>query len=500
MILVPLSAAAWAYGEAVHRTITAVALAPVVAAETAPPMAPEGPARIRAVLDAAARANPEISVPWAKRWPTVDSFDAFAEKELLLFSPDANVYGIDRVDVVAPEMLDVLAEAARQPDDDHRNRERLAHGPDRAPIPGVPADPAILNMGRLGALSSQAHAHYGLKQIEFSEDSEVLKSDPPRFAVASGYPNGTVITLAAEMAQEHIDLAMLAALDGQPTLSALYTGQAFHYLEDVCNPIHTVQVGLYDFFFDAFKARMKMSALSGGGYFGPLRSLASIGIDELSSHHTLSENLTQKRLLDEADPISVRLRKAMGAGDAELQADLDKISPDGEFAMAAVRAVIERSAPEGAPMYAATRGISVPKLRQEGVTFNDEKDDPDAFVEPRGSKNEAAWASFWDLQERSFRRAGAALRAVRTLEDRTIAAALTTPETTEALRKTVAERLIRRQLTMLDQADARLADYRANPPDSATRPERMPGMLAAEVGLVGLICGVSALLIRRRRR
>ena len=500
MMLLSLSAAAWAYGEAVHRTITAVALAPVVPTEAAPPLAPDGPARIRAALDADARANAELAPAWSKRWPTAENFDAYSEKELLLFSQEANVYGIDRVDVVAPEMLDVLAEAAREPDDDRRNRDRLAHGPDRSPIAGVPADPAILNMGRIGMLSSQAHAHYGLKQIEFSEDSEVLKSDPPRFAVASGYPKGKVITLAAEMAQEHIDLAMLAALDGQPTLAALYTGQAFHYLEDVCNPIHTVQVGLYDFFFDAFKARMKMSLLSGGGYFGPLRSLASIGIDELSSHHTLSENLTQKHLLIEADPVSARLRKAMTDGDAELQADFDKLTPDGEFAMAAVRAVIDRSAPDGAPMYAATRGISVPKLREEGVKFDDEKDDPDAFVVPRGSENDAAWTSFWDLQERSFRRAGAALRKVKTLEDKAISDATTTPEGTAALRVAVSERLARRQLKMLDEADARLADYRAHPPDSATKPERMPGMLAGEVGFVGLICGVSAWLMRRRRR
>ena len=56
-------------------------------------------------------------------------------------------------------------------------------------------------------------------------------------------------------AQEHLDLALLATLCAAPedaasahAMTYLYTGQAFHYLEDVSNQVHTVQVGLFDFF------------------------------------------------------------------------------------------------------------------------------------------------------------------------------------------------------------------------------------------------------------
>src|SRR5262249_47423292 len=126
-----------------------------------------------------------------------------------------------------------------------------------------------------------------------------------RFAVAAGYPKGPILTLAAEMAQAHLDLALLASLTAAPDSSAeglsltyLHTGQAFHYLQDVSNQIHTVQVGLYDFFVDAFKARLLLSARTCGGYCGELRSLASIGIDFLTNHHTLSEALVRKRVLD----------------------------------------------------------------------------------------------------------------------------------------------------------------------------------------------------------
>ena len=74
---------------------------------------------------------------------------------------------------------------------------------------------------------------------------------------------------------------------------------------------HTVQVGLFDFFQDAFFERLKMGLLSGGGYVAPMRSLSSIGIDILTSHHVLSEHLTQKRLLATVaggmDPDGLRL-------------------------------------------------------------------------------------------------------------------------------------------------------------------------------------------------
>ena len=62
------------------------------------------------------------------------------------------------------------------------------------------------------------------------------------------------------MAQIHLDLSLVAALTDMPSskeLSWQYAGQGFHYLEDIGNQIHTVQVGLFDFFFDAAMERLK---------------------------------------------------------------------------------------------------------------------------------------------------------------------------------------------------------------------------------------------------
>src|SRR5204862_4897084 len=111
--------------------------------------------------------------------------DAWAEKELLLFAPESNVFGIDRLPDKIGTPHDAIELGAREPDDDRRNLDRFAYDPARKRLKNerggdVAADPALLNMGKLGALSSQAHAHYGLADVEFSSDPEVLKKDPRR--------------------------------------------------------------------------------------------------------------------------------------------------------------------------------------------------------------------------------------------------------------------------------------------------------------------------------
>src|SRR5690349_8054558 len=170
------------------------------------------------------------------------------------------------------------------------------------------------------------------------------------------------------MAQADLDLALIAALADppNPTLAWLFTGQAFHYLEDVSNQIHTVQVGIYEFFVDATIARILLSLKTGGGYLGELRSMASIGIDVLTNHHVLSEKLTRKRLIDAREgrttPEGIRLLEAPTKDDPEFRAALDDAlrswrrepaqAPFGEIL---TRATIEASSREGGAVYAAMR-------------------------------------------------------------------------------------------------------------------------------------------------
>lgn len=501
-----------AYEVEVHELMTRVALSGAGLDAAPTPVDADLPAYLRADLDARARAAGNAD--WAKRYPEPAAFDAWAEKELLLLAPDKVVVGIDRVDLAGTSLLDVAARSSRTPDDDLRNVDRYAYGPDRKRLldadgEAVPADPAILNMGKLGSLSSQAHAHYGLADVELSEDSAVLQEDPRRFAVPAGFPEGPIVTLAPEMAQLHLDLALLAGTSGQPgaeTLMWMHTGQGFHYLQDVGNQIHTVQVGLYDFFVDAFTRRLGMSFRTGGGYLGELRSLASLGIDILTNHHTISENYTQKHVMaavsGDGKTEAERVLEALSEDDPAFAKALDealaKLGPNperGEFGRVITEALIEVSSHEGDDVYAATRAISHTKWRKPGVIYDNAKDDPDTAVVPETEKNAADYAKFWQLQETSFRRVGTAQRRWASLQQALLTSAQADPAALEEVRNTVSDRLISRQTAMLAEAEARRAAYVASPPEKTSKPQRAPGVLAAEIVLVGAAVGVPAAVV-----
>ena len=113
---------------------------------------------LRTTIDTYARGEATLREAWTKRYPTAAAFDVFAEKQLFQFAPSSKVFGIEAVDErIKPgaTLLELLAIGSAQPDDDWRNRERLAYDDKRQPLKdkfgqAVPADPSLLNMGRPG--------------------------------------------------------------------------------------------------------------------------------------------------------------------------------------------------------------------------------------------------------------------------------------------------------------------------------------------------------------
>src|SRR5229473_3215603 len=82
------------------------------------------------------------------------------------------------------------------------------------------------------------------------------------------------------------DHGIVRAPDGSPVpydpatldwLAACFAGAAFHHLEDVGNQIHTVQVGIYEFFRDAWMQSKLRDLRTLGGLLGERRSLRQIG-------------------------------------------------------------------------------------------------------------------------------------------------------------------------------------------------------------------------------
>lgn len=422
--------------------------------------------------------DPELKRRFLARWPRRETFDAWSMKRLFALNPEKRVAGFDdEVTLPAAESArDAYAAASRLPDDDERNRDRFAHDDirgrmyDRWGRP-LPEDPATLEMGALTGLSSQAHAHYGLPHLAFSDEPAVLERDPRRFAIPP-----TVHTFGADFADSYTMLALLAAhVPGGERLALTFAGAAAHHIEDVANQIHTVQVGIYAFFVDAKIESIKEELASVGGLLRPRPSFVSIGIDIISNHHVLAEALYAKHLLNPRDPISTRTLAPLAAPAAPAAA----CNPG--FGRALAEKLIDQSSYEGPKVYEAIRAAAQRRWSRVGQHFGD-GDDPDGALKPT-----AELTSFFDLEVTGARRALAALgdwwasyAACATLGDDAVAA--------------LAETLVRARLAALDAAEARARVYTPKPPDANQRNWWIP------TGYVLVLLFVVVLLAGRARR
>jgi len=364
LLVLLLATPALAYNEAVHVFLTQRAF-PQSGEMQPPTQADLDELRLRFWKRAAA-GSPEF----ARRWPSFEKFDSYEFKQFLMLDPAARVHGFD----LTPEPSFTLALASRWPDDDERNRHRyfrdarsreVVKAPDGSPMP---YDPATLDFGSLTGTTSQGHAHYALVHEPLSDDPEVLKREPWRFAVPP-----TAHAYGEEFVRIYSDLA---ALSPTPALRAVFEGAAFHHIEDMCNQIHTVQVGIYEFFQAAFIQSKLHDLKTLGGLFGRRYSLKDVGLRLIANHHLLSEDLFAKHIRydggEEAGPI------------------------------------LEKSSREAPEIYRLAWEYSAKTLHDgiDGHEYQSNKDDPDAYVD--WSRKEAI-ERFYQLQERGLRRAVFAL-------------------------------------------------------------------------------------------
>jgi hypothetical protein len=366
LLLLLVASPAFAYNEAVHAFITCKA---VDCAPLAQPPTQADLDELRRRFWQRASAQPEF----ARRWPTFASFDSFEFKQFLMLDPAAKVHGFD----LLQESAMTIGDASRWPDDDERNRHRyfrdektreVVHEPDGSP---VPYDPATLDFGSLTGTTSQGHAHYALVHEPLSDDPGVLKREPWRFAVPP-----TAHAYGEEFIAIYSDLA---ALSPTPWLRATFEGAAFHHIEDMCNQIHTVQVGIIEFFESAWLQSKLHDVKTLGGLFGRRYSLKDVGLRLIANHHLLSEDLFARHI---------------------------RYTPGEELGP-----ILEKSSREAPEIYRLAWEYSAKALHDgiDGHEFTD-KDDPDAYVD--WSKTEAI-EKFYRLEERGLRRAAAALRVFK---------------------------------------------------------------------------------------
>jgi hypothetical protein len=379
-LVVVFASPALAYNEAVHAAITHRAIA-----EEGALLQPPSQADLDAFRALFWKRASRVA-EFARRYPTLDSFGAWEFKQFVMLDPEARVHGFDALAEAPMTRRALLAAASRWPDDDERNRHRYLRdehthavmaAPDGSPLP---YDPATLDFGSATGTTSQGHAHYALVDEPLSDDPDVLKKEPWRFAVPP-----TAHAWGAELVDIYTDLAWLARGSGLPSarwLEAAFAGAAFHHLEDMCNQIHTVQVGIYEFFQSAWLQSKMRDLKTLGGVFGRRYSLKQIGLRLIANHHLMSEDLFAKHLAmpDDAGP-------PMDA-----------------------KAIVRASSREGPEVYRLAWRFSRKSLRDgiSGHEYDGSKgDDPDAYVDPAKAD---AIAQFYELQKRGVRRAIGAVR------------------------------------------------------------------------------------------
>lgn len=466
---------AHAYAEPVHAAMPRWIFPPAVRSRTMPAVAPAAlPAmRQRIYRLASTLPDPGLRQAFLARFPSAAAFDSAAFKEFLALNPQAEVWGIDR----APERPQTLGQiwsvAAAGPDHDQRNRNRLlrdAHGRAVRLADGslIPVDPMVLAIGRPTGVSSQAHAHYGLPAIPKSEDPAVLKADPRRWAMPA-----TIVTYADTNAQLWTDMAIIAGANGQPTLAAIHEGAWQHFAEDVANQVHTVQAGLYDFFFDAKVQSILDWFWSLGGLLRQAHAFRDIGITIVTNHHLLSECYFEKRMNDvvanapRQSAQAAAVLAALGEDDPAMLAQIREAHREPEWASAMVNRLSDVSSREGADLYRATRGFAQRRVSQVGNVFSDADNDADAFVRPMEEPEvKAALDAYYRLYGNAFRRAGTMVRHWQDQYRREVVR----PGADQA----AVARIVRRQLAYWKAAEARRTTWLAD--KTLLNPGSLPGL------------------------
>ena len=459
---------AFAYEERVHQLIGERALPATLPRDLArPTMVDVDELRGATWRAGASHPDPGVRARFLARYASQRQFDGWAWKELLGLTPEAQVVGIDLLPEAGQDARAVAAFSSRAPDDDKRNVERFAHDRDRRVRrddagQALPVDPAQLDMGALTGLSSQAHAHYGLPALQFSDSPEVLEKDPRRFA----YPP-TARAFAPEFAQMHTDLAIAAATSGTAggqALSWIWLGAAHHYLEDLANQVHTLQA-VYPFFVDAKLQSWKENALSLWGFLRPRPGFVEIGLGIIKNHHLFLEDLWGARSFDAAEgrpaPAGATAGlAALASGDAQMEAALDgrALTPSGSFSRAIAEELVEVSSREGADVYLAARDIANPRLSRSRYVYQAGTADS----ELRASPDPVRLARFYELEAKGFARAASAVRRHVRLFQAETARAEGSEGARLAVRDAALHRLVASSLDAMDAREARLSAWLAS--------------------------------------
>lgn len=245
---------AWGYAIEVHKDFWDLAFPADQGTRQVPPPAQDDLAAFRRFVWERGAAQSEA---FRRRWPSAESFDAAAFKELLALNPGKTVVGIDVLPAGRPtDLRTVVREGSVDPDHDDRNQDRLWVVDGQVQLDpfgrAVPYDPRTVWFGGLTGVPSQFDAHGAtLRTGKKGGGAWTALRHPEQFA-RPPVPLGS----APEFSQTYTDLAMLAQLrggSGSEWLARTFGGNNMHGLQDLGNQIHCTVLGAREFLFDGYK-------------------------------------------------------------------------------------------------------------------------------------------------------------------------------------------------------------------------------------------------------
>lgn len=491
---VPASVLAW--GPVAHEGFTRGAVSGLTPALSGPVGCPAGfdssrfARHVFALLSGAAVGGRDRTLDDLTGPPA--SFDARSLRGLLGLTqnPRYQVEGIDVLACADGTGRGILVAAANAPDRDGRNLERLFYDADGRPVAGavgpLPDDPAVLDMGGLEGLSSQAHAHFALASDGLSSDPWLLWKDPSRFGVGGSVPGGPY-SFGRLMSREHFLLAVIAAAWDDPSSAAVslsLLGGALHYVQDAADPLHTIQSGGACVVWRGAIAFLGSSLATLGGFLGELSGPVASVADVLSNYHLWIEYFWDGRgagAWAAPDPVPA---VAFVPGRASCEAELER-------GLEAASRAADEVRPSAGDLYsaacAATDGVP-------GGLFGHLPDggfDPEAFV---GDASAAA-----DVERIGRESAAVALRASVDMAEAFVRLRACRPDVDVAALATA--RLLDDVLSYGEARAARRDAWRAAHPEgvSPSRAVRLPVLAGVEVALVVLVAWLVVRKVRKVR-
>ncbi len=450
-------------------------------------------------------------------FPGRQDFDGIGVRRLLSLSldPGITVYGVTQVGKdPEPDRFSTLADASTRPPRDGRDTNRVAFtkahervtGPDGAP---TPLDPRTLQHGPAVGPGSGEWAHTALPPAATGVDAPAAKG----LRVVPVLPGVAVRGGAAEMAQLHMDLSVLAQNWGDTQykqtaeyLSLVWLGGALHYVQDAASPLHTVQLsspGLLAHLDAAFRAR---ALRTGGGVWAPLerpvgdtlalRRRLRITADRLLAHQV-------EAVLDEsAAPASITAAmRALGEGDPAFDEAVrpglepwlqpprkDEPSAKGKGAVSViVDSLAAAGAEDGAALYDLLLVVAKPRvLSGERTVAEVGALSAPLWREAESDEVRVALDAIAAIQARALRRAATATRmAFDAWLNANPVAAL--------------DRLRRVRTVALEREAIDVSAWQARTDLASLRQVRAPAWAAAEVGGALLLVLLAVGWLRRRR-